>query len=80
MEVSFDEKILVALYYATVENGIGGYRISQIVPVGSTLLEAREAAKRLECQGYISMPQSMSAGPIIYITKEGCSKAQSLLK
>lgn len=78
--MSFDEKILVALYYATVENGIGGYRISKLMPQGSTLLEAREAAKRLEFQGYISMPQQMSAGPIIYIINKGCMKAQSLLK
>lgn len=78
--MTFDEEILVALYNVALENGAsGGYRISQLMPEGCTLLDAREVATRLLSQEYIEMPQGMSAGPIVYITEKGCSKAQSLL-
>ena len=80
MEISFDDKILVALFNAAIDNvAPGGYRISQLMPEGSTLLDAREAASRLQSQGYITMPQGMSAGPIVYITETGYKRAQSLL-
>ncbi len=78
--MSFDDKILVALYNVAVKNGEpGGYRISQLIPEGCTLLDAREAATRLQSQGYITIPQGMAASPIVYITDKGCMRAQSLL-
>ena len=80
MELTLDEKVLVALYNATVKKGYGGYRISDLMPEGSTSLVARGVATRLQDQGYISIPQKMSASPIIFITDEGYKKAQSLMQ
>ena len=80
MELTFDDRILVALYNVAVENGFSyGYRISQLMPEGSTLLDAQAATTRLLAQGYIDMPQKMAAGPIVYITEKGCKRAQLLL-
>lgn len=80
MELSFDEKILVALYRVAVENGEpGGYRISQFMPEGSNQYDARLAAERLISEGYITMPQKMCASPIVYITEKGFERAQELM-
>ena len=80
MDMTFDDRVLVALYNVAVENNApGGYRISQLMPEGCTLLDAREAAIRLESQGYITIPQGMAASPIVYITDMGCRRAQSLI-
>ena len=78
--MNYDDRILVALYNAAVaNNAYGGYRLSQLMPEGSTLQDARAAAARLLSKGYIEMPQGMAAGPMVYITDEGCRKAQSLI-
>lgn len=78
--MNFDDIILVKLYTVAAENDTpGGYRLSQLMPEGSTLLDARAAATRLQSQGYITIPQRMAAGPIVYITEKGCKRAQSLL-
>lgn len=80
MAMNFDDIILVKLYTIAVENGtLGGYRLSQLMPEGCTLFDARAAAARLQSQGYITMPQGMAAGPIVYITGKGCKRVQSLL-
>ena len=78
--MTFDEEILVALYYAAIKNGApGGFKISDFLPEGYTLLDARNVAARLLSQGYITIPQGMAASPIVYITDMGCKRAQSLL-
>lgn len=77
--MTFAEKILLALYNVSKDKGPGGYRISELMPEGGTLMDARDAARRLMQQGYITIPQGLSAGPIIFITEEGCEKAQQLL-
>ncbi len=78
--MTFDDEILCALYKVAVEsNASGGYRLSQLMPEGCTLLDARAAATRLLSQGYIEMPQGMTAGPMVYITEKGCERAQLLM-
>lgn len=80
MDISFDGRILVALYNAAVEKGVsGGFRISELMPEGCTLLDARMAATRLLSEGYIEIPQEMSAAPIVYFTEKGCKRVQELL-
>lgn len=80
MAMTFDDEILVALYYATLENEVsGGFKISEFLPEDYSLLDARNVAARLLSHGYIKIPQGMAASPIVYITEEGCKRAQSLL-
>lgn len=79
MDISFDDRILVVLYNAAVEKGVsGGFRISELMPEGYTLLDARMAATRLLSKGHIEIPQGMTAAPIVYITEKGCKRAQEL--
>lgn len=78
--MTFDERVLLALYDIAVKNGApGGFRISGLMPDGCTLLDARKSATRLLSEGYIEIPQGMTAGPVVYITEKGFKKAQSLL-
>ena len=78
--MAIDEEILVALYYAAIKNGVpGGFRISEFMPEECNYLDARNVATRLLSQGYIAIPQGMSASPIVYITEKGRQRAQSLL-
>ena len=80
MDMTLDDRVLVALYNAAIENNApGGYRISQLMPEECSLFDAREVATRLQSQGYITIPQGMAASPIVYITDMGCRRAQSLL-
>ena len=77
--MTLDEEILVALYYAAIKNGApGGFKISDFLPEGYTFLDARNVAARLLSYGYIKIPQGMVASLIVYITEEGCKRAQSL--
>ena len=49
------------------------------MPEECNYLDARNVATRLLSQGYIAIPQGMSASPIVYITEKGRQRAQSLL-
>ena len=80
MEMTIDDKILVALYTVAIANvAPGGYRISELMPDGCTLHDARTSATRLLSEGYIEIPQGMTAGPVVYITEKGSKRAQYLL-
>lgn len=47
MSITIDDKILVTIFNVAVENEASdGYRISQFMPEGCNLYDARAAAKR----------------------------------